>query len=166
MAAAYQCSLKSQNSLYTVNDTRFLLQNQKLLPDIVMRNFGLVTIVKLKGLVEWVQFDIFYVLQKFSSGIWSSNPWGTPPVHDLSLHPCNDTTLRSICTWCPRKRPVNGLHNVDHLLLVLHGPVDLVVVTSAKVNHDVLVPAIRFMVFKQMKNYVSDLKKNMIVQGS
>ena len=54
MAAAYQCSLKSQNSLYTVtvNDTRFLLQNQKLLPDIVMRNFGLVTIVKLKGIVE------------------------------------------------------------------------------------------------------------------
>ena len=35
--------------------------------------------------------------------------------------------------------PVHSLYNVDHLLLVLHGPVDLVIVTSSKINHDVLV---------------------------
>lgn len=35
--------------------------------------------------------------------------------------------------------PVDGLHNVHHLLLVLQGPVDLVVVASAQINHDVLV---------------------------
>lgn len=34
---------------------------------------------------------------------------------------------------------VNSLDNVDHLLLVLHCPVDLVVVASSQVNHDVLV---------------------------
>ena len=37
--------------------------------------------------------------------------------------------------------PVNSLDDVDHLLLVLHGPVDLVVVAGAQVDHDVLVPA-------------------------
>lgn len=36
---------------------------------------------------------------------------------------------------------VHSLYDVHHLLLVLHGPVDLVVVASAQVNHDVLVPA-------------------------
>ena len=36
--------------------------------------------------------------------------------------------------------PVHGLYDVDQLLLVLHGPVDLVIVTGAQVNHDVLVP--------------------------
>ena len=35
--------------------------------------------------------------------------------------------------------PVDGLHDVHHLLLVLHGPVDLVVVSRAQVDHDVLV---------------------------
>jgi len=35
---------------------------------------------------------------------------------------------------------VNRLANVDHLLLVLHGPVDLVVVTGAQIDHDELVP--------------------------
>lgn len=35
---------------------------------------------------------------------------------------------------------VHGLYDIDHLLLVLHGPVDLVVVACAQVNHDVLVP--------------------------
>lgn len=34
---------------------------------------------------------------------------------------------------------VDGLDNVDHLLLVGNGPVDLVVVTGTQVNHDVLV---------------------------
>ena len=37
--------------------------------------------------------------------------------------------------------PVHRLDDVDHLLLVFHGPVDLVVVASAQVDHDVLVPA-------------------------
>ena len=36
--------------------------------------------------------------------------------------------------------PVHRLDDVDHLLLVLHGPVDLVVVVGAQVDHDVLVP--------------------------
>ncbi len=36
--------------------------------------------------------------------------------------------------------PVHGLDNVDHLLLVLHGPVDLVVIAGAQIDHDVLVP--------------------------
>lgn len=36
--------------------------------------------------------------------------------------------------------PVHCLDDVDHLLLVLHGPVDLVVVAGAQVDHDVLVP--------------------------
>lgn len=36
--------------------------------------------------------------------------------------------------------PVHRLDDVDHLLLVLHGPVDLVVVASAQIDHDVLVP--------------------------
>ncbi|CAN8008174.1 unnamed protein product, partial [Ixodes pacificus] len=37
---------------------------------------------------------------------------------------------------CP---PVHGLYDVHHLLLVLQGPVDLVVVARAQVDHDVLV---------------------------
>ena len=39
-----------------------------------------------------------------------------------------------------KSKPVDGLHYINHLLLVLHGPVDLVVVASAKINHYVLVP--------------------------
>ncbi|CAN7949868.1 unnamed protein product, partial [Ixodes pacificus] len=35
--------------------------------------------------------------------------------------------------------PVHGLYDVHHLLLVLQGPVDLVVVARAQVDHDVLV---------------------------
>lgn len=35
---------------------------------------------------------------------------------------------------------VNSLDDVNHLLLVFHGPVDLVVVSGPQVNHDVLVP--------------------------
>ena len=35
---------------------------------------------------------------------------------------------------------VNSFNNVYHLLLVLHRPVDLVVVTSSQINHDVFVP--------------------------
>lgn len=38
---------------------------------------------------------------------------------------------------------VHGLDYVYHFLLVFHGPVDLVVVPSTQVNHDVLVPAKR-----------------------
>jgi hypothetical protein len=38
------------------------------------------------------------------------------------------------------RAPVHGLDDVHALLLVLHGPVDLVVVASAQVDHDVLVP--------------------------
>ena len=36
--------------------------------------------------------------------------------------------------------PVYGLDDVDHLLLVLQRPVDLVVVARAQIDHDVLVP--------------------------
>ena len=39
--------------------------------------------------------------------------------------------------------PVHCLDDVNHLLLVLHGPVDLVVVAGAQVDHDVLVPVKR-----------------------
>lgn len=39
--------------------------------------------------------------------------------------------------------PVHSLDDVYHFLFVFHGPVDLVVVTSTQVNHDVLVPAKR-----------------------
>jgi len=35
---------------------------------------------------------------------------------------------------------VNGLDDVDELLLVLESPIDLVVVASAEIDHDVLVP--------------------------
>jgi len=35
---------------------------------------------------------------------------------------------------------VDSLNDVDHLLLVLQSPVDLVVVTRAQIDHDVLVP--------------------------
>jgi len=35
---------------------------------------------------------------------------------------------------------VDGLHNVDQLLFILHGPVDFVVVSSSQIDHDVLVP--------------------------
>lgn len=35
---------------------------------------------------------------------------------------------------------VHRLHNVYHLLLVLHCPVDLIVVAGAQINHDVFVP--------------------------
>lgn len=35
---------------------------------------------------------------------------------------------------------VDGLNNIYHLLFVFHGPVYFVVVTSAKINHDVFVP--------------------------
>lgn len=35
---------------------------------------------------------------------------------------------------------VHRFNNVYHLLLVLHCPVDLVVVTGAQINHDVFVP--------------------------
>ena len=35
--------------------------------------------------------------------------------------------------------PVDSLHDVNQLLLVLHGPVDLVIVTSSQVDHDVFV---------------------------
>ena len=63
-------------------------------------------------------------------------------------------------------KPVNGLHNVDHLLLVLHGPIDLVVVTSSQINHDVFVPEHHIKITKTREQFVSDLKKNMMVQGS
>ena len=63
-------------------------------------------------------------------------------------------------------KPVNGLHNVNHLLLVLHGPVDLVVVTSTQINHDVFVPEHHITITKRREQCVSDLKKNMMVQGS
>ena len=36
--------------------------------------------------------------------------------------------------------PVYSLHNVHQLLFVLHGPVNLVVVPRAQVDHDVFVP--------------------------
>jgi hypothetical protein len=36
--------------------------------------------------------------------------------------------------------PVDGLHDVNEFLLILQGPVDLVVVSCPKINHDVLVP--------------------------
>lgn len=35
---------------------------------------------------------------------------------------------------------VNSFYDVNHLLFILHGPVDLVVVTCAQIDHDVLVP--------------------------
>jgi len=35
--------------------------------------------------------------------------------------------------------PVDSFNDVNQLLFILHGPVDLVVVTSAQINHDVLV---------------------------
>lgn len=34
---------------------------------------------------------------------------------------------------------VYSLYDVDHLLLILQGPVDLVVVSGAQINHDVFV---------------------------
>lgn len=34
---------------------------------------------------------------------------------------------------------VHNLNNVNELLLIIHGPVDFVVVSSAQINHDVLV---------------------------
>lgn len=43
------------------------------------------------------------------------------------------------CTLGPHSEAAY-LDDVDKLLFVFHGPVDLVVVTSAKVNHNVLVP--------------------------
>ena len=51
-------------------------------------------------------------------------------------------------------KPVNGLHNVDHLLLVLHGPVDLVVVTSSQINHDVFVPEHHIIITKKREQFV------------
>ena len=36
--------------------------------------------------------------------------------------------------------PVDRLHNVNELLLVLEGPVDLVVVSRPEIDHNVLVP--------------------------
>lgn len=41
--------------------------------------------------------------------------------------------------------PVHRFNNVYHLLLVLHRPVDLIVVTGAQINHDVFVPENRGM---------------------
>ena len=35
---------------------------------------------------------------------------------------------------------VDYLHNVNKLLLVVHGPIYLVVISSAQINHDVLIP--------------------------
>ena len=72
--------------------------------------------------------------------------------------------LRSVIFMSSIK-PVNGLHNVNHLLLVLHGPVDLVVVTSTQINHDVLVPE-RHIIITDNEQFESNLKKNMMVQGS
>lgn len=40
---------------------------------------------------------------------------------------------------------VHRFNNVYHLLLVLHRPVDLIVVTGAQINHDVFVPENRGM---------------------
>lgn len=43
-----------------------------------------------------------------------------------------------ICTFpCSS---VNGFHDVNQLLLVIHGPVYLVVVAGAQIDHHVLVP--------------------------
>jgi len=42
-------------------------------------------------------------------------------------------------TTLPRTA-VDGLDNVDELLIVLQSPIDLVVVASTKIDHDVLVP--------------------------
>jgi methyl coenzyme M reductase subunit C len=56
------------------------------------------------------------------------------------------TVLGGVVLWSNHQTtafpgaPVYGLHNVDELLLVLQGPVDLVVVSSPEINHDVLVP--------------------------
>lgn len=35
---------------------------------------------------------------------------------------------------------VHNFNNVNELLLVVHGPVDLVVVSSTQINHDMLIP--------------------------
>lgn len=46
---------------------------------------------------------------------------------------CNDQSLSLASP------PVDDLEDVYELLLVLHGPIDLVVVTSAEIDHHVLV---------------------------
>lgn len=68
---------------------------------------------------------------------------------------------------------VHRFNYVYHLLLVLHRPVDLVVVTGAQINHDVFVPETQASTTwgsdTKPSTTVSGafyLKKNMTVQGS
>ncbi|KAJ0895683.1 hypothetical protein HanPSC8_Chr09g0403331 [Helianthus annuus] len=47
------------------------------------------------------------------------------------------------CNYQPTSLPgptVDSFNNVYELLFVLHGPVDLIVVTSTEINHDMFVP--------------------------
>eukprot|EP00306_Pavlova_sp_CCMP459_P021172 CAMPEP_0185541328 /NCGR_PEP_ID=MMETSP1381-20130426/1892_1 /TAXON_ID=298111 /ORGANISM="Pavlova sp., Strain CCMP459" /LENGTH=184 /DNA_ID=CAMNT_0028153231 /DNA_START=988 /DNA_END=1543 /DNA_ORIENTATION=- len=60
--------------------------------------------------------------ERISSGTLWSSPWGDHETASFA------------------RTPVDGLDDVDHLLLVCQGPVDLVVVTRAQVDHDMLVP--------------------------
>lgn len=61
--------------------------------------------------------------------------WGSVPV-------LGGVVLRGHHQAAPLPGPtVHRLDDVNHLLLVLHGPVDLVVVAGAQVDHDMLVPA-------------------------
>lgn len=69
---------------------------------------------------------------------------------------------------------IHRFYNVNHLLFVLHGPVDLVVVSGSQINHDVFVSGKQ----ERRKRWSSavrsrlpvtripHLKKNMTVHGS
>ena len=107
------------------------------------------------GMVSWV-----------STCTWSSSPSGRRPNHGLSAHHDTQSVARgqerkdaheghpssaSVATLARRERgggakmmgradpvPSSHLDNVDELLRFFHGPVDLVVVTGAQINHHVL----------------------------
>merc|ERR1711977_317469 len=81
--------------------------------------------------------------------IWQKRWWlhrGTESILDekqkiiILVPPLGGVVLGRHDKTSPLPRAfVHGLDDVDHLLLVGHGPADLVVVTSAEIDHDVLV---------------------------
>ena len=73
--------------------------------------------------------------------LYSREGWYNIEIEDLLISVFGGIIFgRNHQTSSLPRPPVYSLHNVHQLLFVLHGPVDLVVVPRAQVNHDVFVP--------------------------
>ena len=97
------------------------------------KNFILVKHFSKKVQNSKFYFSFDHEISSNTTAMCSENP-------HLVLVLCGVVLGRHHNTPALDRAPVYGLYDVDHLLLVLQRPVDLVVVTRAQIDHDVLVP--------------------------